>query len=295
MTDTEAYFAYPAAVNQKDRIEKLGFSTGKPDIKTEEEKSAFAETLEQILSIHTKRPEITAFKRISNEECILLTKEIYSNLFDKRYDYFIEELARKAHFRTRYPWYDAEIQYEFNYEGNRQRIESVIIDENTTPFHSIESVHEYGHGLLCINPITRGTLICYQELIPVLLEKIAAFQLIKLQPDIEYKNAQFRSSSTKNAVITYRKETAFLQENDVNHKVALATNHYIDSAYRYIIGDIYSERLLEFYKQDPKEISSRISNIIDRKETLPELLQDLDICLTNPDTIKTYQKSLHKL
>ena len=176
-------------------------------------------------------------------------------------------------------------------------LKNITIDQDTTLFHSVELSHEYAHGLLSANKIMPGTLVCYQELISILLEKIAAYHLSKIQPDIEYKQAQFRKTCTKDSSDTYRKETTFLQYNaeEIGKKTALVTNYYIDNAYSYIIGDIYSEKLLEFYKQDPKEISSRISRIIDRKETVTKVLRDLDVSLTNQDTIKTYQKSLHKL
>lgn len=297
MTTAEAYYCYPQVMNQKEKIEKLGLSEKKPDIATKNAQNIFNEIIKQIYSIHTSIPKITAFQSITNDECIALTQQFYSQLFDGKYDYFIEELIKKTKICKLYPWYNAEICYELNYEGNRQRIDNITIDQDTTLFHSVELSHEYAHGLLSANKIIPGTLVCYQELISILLEKIAAYHLSKIQPDIEYKQVQFRKTGTKDSSDTYRKETTFLQYNaeEIGKKTALVTNYYIDKAYSYIIGDIYSEKLLEFYKQDPKEISSRISRIIDRKETVTKVLRDLDVSLTNQDTIKTYQKSLHKL
>ena len=49
------------------------------------------------------------------------------------------------------------------------------------------------------------------------------------------------------------------------------------------------------YLEDPKAITTKIENIIERKETIPEALKDLNISLGNNTTYNSFQKTLKQV
>lgn len=291
MSPIEVYFNYSLAMNQKERLQKLEFSKEKPELVDSKTETIFNDLVDEISEIIVSPRK--SFLRIGQDQCINLVKETYHHFFNGKYDQAIESMISKI---KKVKHTEACIQYEMDYSDHIQKIHNIEVGSLESLYDVITLSHENMHGLLlCFNKIPKCTMYCYNEVLSIFFEKFAAYHLTPMQANIENLWQSFRKKSTKIAAESYKEETMFLKRKNLDEKTRLVTEYIVDSGYTYIIGDIYSERLLELYKQDPKEISTRVSHIIDREETLPKVLQDLDINITNQNTIKTYQKCLHQI
>ena len=154
---------------------------------------------------------------------------------------------------------------------------------------SINLSHEYMHGLYFLNPLPARYKPEYEELLPILLEKIMSLRLSK-QYGIDYLSTY--NKTRMNHANYCAKEYKKIKSSD--NTVSQADNYisYID--YTYLIATIYAEHLFDYYKERPTDVITSIDNFIERKSTMSDVLDAYNISLSNSDTISSFQKSLKK-
>jgi hypothetical protein len=79
-----------------------------------------------------------------------------------------------------------------------------------------------------------------------------------------------------------------------DERFKLYSEYVNHNSYGYIVSDIYANRLLDLYKEDPKTLIDIIANIIDGDKTIKDLIQYYNLSLTDKPTIYGYNDKIEE-
>lgn len=156
------------------------------------------------------------------------------------------------------------------------------------------------HGLLCLNPVEKYFNYNYNELLPILVEKIMAYKLDnELKEDALLKTQIIRMKHLQDSIKEYNYIMPLFPELDKDNKSLpvelLALKYSFYNSYGYSVSSIYADQLFNYYLENPKDITTKIENLIERKETIPEVLKELNISLGDNTTFNSFQKTLKQV
>ena len=181
----------------------------------------------------------------------------------------------------------------FNYDGNARTItpSKIVLFRTDLSYNALSLVHENTH-ILFNNPApSKGFHIHYNELLPILMELMAASRFEKTlnDPNLLKLYLDIRIRTLRSHLEEYYKGLALRQ---AGTKDLVPFEYAIHVSYSYIIATFYAIRLFELYKEDPVRMEKWVKSAITHQETVENLLDEAHVSLTDKDTIKANEKVL---
>lgn len=182
---------------------------------------------------------------------------------------------------------------EFCYDATERTITAskIILFRTDLSYSALSLVHENTHILFNHPAPYKNFHIHYNELLPILMEMIAATYLKETlnDPNLEKRYLDLRMTTLKSHFEEYT-SGVLLKKAGIQDYIPL--EYSIHNSYSYIIATIYALRLFELYQENREEIQKLIQETIQHKKTVEKLLQDTNVSLKNPDTVKATEKVL---
>lgn len=296
MSDTQMNEIIADALDFWKEIEGMNYVIERCDIINSKPNRRFNQILELILSANIMPIKSSDFKTQTPEETFKRVRDLYHEMFSGKYDEVISMFETRTKESTTFTEFDGGIAFEVNPKNKTKTVSKIRLYSLKSLYSSTALSHEDMHGLFCLNPIEQSLNFNYNELLPITIEKIMAHNL---GDDILLKKQAIRMHHFKETTKEYRSIIPYFSELDIpNEKLsptALTFKYSFYLAYGYMISTIYAEQLFAYYLENPEAITTRITNIIERKENIPSVLKDLNINLGDNTTFNTFQKTLTKV
>ena len=276
------------AKNFYDEAARLGYDLT-TEIERTKTKKQFHMLVDTLSETEIILPSITEFLPATKETIFSHTLTLFHELFNGKYDKEIKEFENKTKINEYAELYDSSIVHQMDKETRTNKFIELKIWDLKTLASSINLSHEYMHGLYFLKPIPVNYKPEYEELLPMLLEKIMSLRLSE-QYGIDYLSTY--NKTRMNHANYCAKEYKRIKSS--GNTVSQVDDYIIYLDYTYLIATIYSERLFDYYKERPTDVITSIDNFIERKSTMNDILDKYNISLSNPNTISSFQKSLKK-
>ena len=218
------------------------------------------------------------------EEDILIDGDFYekhkiiaNNIYSPRNRTLIEKVLKE---RTKIDTCDSIDGFSYIYELDRDK----ILELGTTKLYRSISVleHELTHIVMTLN--NNNPKSQYNEILSFFMEMLSLLQLSEMENNPAIFNNTFINRCVARMsfrVFAHEFSDKYLDE----HSDFLNNSHY--NAYPYMLGFIYSTRLLDIYEHD-KTVLKKINNILEGTKTIDELLKEYDISLEDSKTINCF-------
>lgn len=218
------------------------------------------------------------------EEDILLDGDFYkkhkiiaNSIYSPRNRTLIEKVLKE---RTKTDTCDSIDGSSYIYELGKDK----ILKLGTTKYYRSISVleHELTHIVMSLN--NNNPKPQYNEILSFFVEFLSLLQLSKMEnnPNI-YNNAFINRCVARMSFRVFAHE--FSDEYLNEHSNFLNNSHH--NSYPYMLGFIYSVRLLDIYEQD-KTVLKEINDILEGTKSIDELLKEYNISLENSETINCF-------
>lgn len=277
-------------------VDQMGYIIERSDINNSKPNRRFNQIQQLILAANIMPVKGSDFKTQTPEETFKMVRDLHSEIFSGKYDEDIKMFESKTKESTMFVEFDGGIAFEVNPQNKTKTVSKIRLYSLKSLYSATVLSHEDMHGLFCLKPIEESFNYNYNELLPIMMEKIMAH---KLGSDILLKKQAIRMQHFKSATEEYRSIIPYFSELDIPNEnlspTALALKYSFYNSYGYMISSIYAEQLFSYYLESPKEIATRIENIIERKENIPTVLKDLNINLGDNNTFNTFQKTLGRV
>ncbi len=141
----------------------------------------------------------------------------------------------------------------------------------------------------------------YYNLLSVLTEYIAIYELSEMlkEPSLRDTQSLVRAHNDKENAIEHRnceKLKTQVSKMKLDRGTVVDMKMCFDfeehSSFGHIVSDIYSRRLLDMYKEDPKALLTIMRHIIHGEQSINELLKFYNVSLTNEPTIERFESDL---
>lgn len=164
-----------------------------------------------------------------------------------------------------------------SYHKQEKKIKSIIIYGQNYIISTPVLFHELAHGILLYNSVTLEK--CYCELLSIFLELLISFHLNK-----KYNNLLIMEEETLISRLNCIRE--YIKVNDKDNKLI----EFDEEIYPYILGTIYSYRILEIYINNQEDIIREINLILSGKKDIRYLLNKYNISLSDEETLSSFIK-----
>lgn len=280
--------------------DKMKYNTAKLDISTDSNRRTFNKILCNLVNSRIKCPRPSRFLSNKPDSNFRMVKDVYHELFNGKYDSVISDFETKIHLDHNLDVFDSKIFSEMDFDNRSSKVVDIRIYSLTNIYSSVLLSHEEMHGLVEQLPSPMGYNCNYDEVLPILLEKIVADKLDKKYGDNTLlKSDKVRFDHTRSCAYDYCFIDELLHVNDSDLKkkflISNVKEYNTNINYMYLIGTIYAERLFEYYQDNPVELMARVDNIIQRRESMFYVLNDLKVGLSNTGTINAFNKTLKKV
>lgn len=279
-----------------EEIKNMGYIIERSDIINSKPNRRFNQILQLVHNANINTITEKDFEYRTPEENFKEVRNLYDEMFNGKYNHEILRLESLTRESNQFGELDGGIALEIDASTRTKKVTKIRVNNLRSMHSSILVSHEDAHGAYYLKPIDLYTNYNYNEVLPIIMEMIMAY---RLGTDILLKAQAIRIQNFKENAIEHCNIMPYFTELDIPNeklsKAALALKFSFYLTYGYMISTIYAEQLFNYYLENPKEISKRIENIIERKETIPTVLQDLNINLGDNTTFNTFQKTLSKV
>lgn len=288
--DTQLFFKEIKACQFSLRQEDLEFSKGIKNL----------DKVNRIMSNATLPSDNTIqFCECSKQENFDYTKEIVHDLYNGKYDTYIESLLPIFKVDSSLQLYDVAIAGDYDIETMTKTYEEGIIYDFRSSYCPIALSHELTHAIVG-NTITPGFNYNYNELCSKFADLFAAQQM-----DKKINNGHFQKikilqlNALKTACIEFINTQMFIKDfqkpNSEINPITLAFKYSYYNSYQYIIGTVFSHHLFDIYQEIENEVLQEFQKAVAHEITISELLAKYNISLRNFETVNSFQKSLTQI
>lgn len=266
----------------------------------------YTRILKKLEEISLPDPSLFKFNRLSIEELKCLLTEIMTKVLGEKHTSEIEHLNSLLYPTNTSEMFDSILEEEV--VGSDFIPKKIHINRQLATIQVASTGHEYIHALLSkykgkdFNRVMSN--IHYKELLSILIEYIIVYELSEMLKDesLKEKHSIIRAKHDKDQATEHdatESLKAKLSKLKLDRETIECLKLYFDfeshNSFGYIISDIYSRRLLTFYKDDPQSLLVALRHIIQGEKSIQELLKYYDLSLTNIPTIENYNKELSLL
>lgn len=280
------------SISYFDEIKAFEFSLDKIDISGSVEKTIFKNLQSAITSSNVCFPYSKDFKKTSLEE----NKQLAISFFEK----FLGENTSTA--LTTVPIEKMNMQIFdgatlFKYDLQEKIITpiKIVLYRTDLSYNALSLCHENTH-ILFNNPIPNpGFHYHYNELLPILIELIAATYFSEILGEKKLLDfyIAIRIKTLQEHILEYESAEKILKIKLVQ-EMSLPIKYSMHNSYTYIISTIYALHLFEQYQKHPNEIRDVIKECLMHQDTIENMLKKRKVSLKNPDTVNATMKVLKR-
>jgi len=186
--------------------------------------------------------------------------------------------------------YEAGLTYKLS--KNKVEFGEILIPDNCSLYDASTIVHEKTHALTFSNLDLVDLFQNGLELFPMLFQKIMLYNsndeiasiydtIIRI---VDVKECFFNLETIK-----------YLEEYTKDKEASeLAYNYFYIRSYDYLLSDLYSSILVEYYKLNKETMIKRLNALFNGKITIKAFLDSYDISLFNKDLIPIIKEDANK-
>lgn len=232
--------------------------------------------------------QIYELNSISKEEALSKANSFLVEIFPKK-EKEILELDNLVTFDN-INIYESGLIYILN--NNRISFNQILIPDHTSNYTSSIIVHEKMHALTFQNMDLECLFRNGLELLPIFLQRMMLFDFCD-----EYANILdriIRINDTKQSF--FHLDYAKYLRNKPN-KTTLdeyVCDYYNISANDYLIGDLYSSLLMEYYLLDKNEMIRKLNQVLNQKLSITDFLTSYEVSLSNKKLFPVIKQNINK-
>ena len=272
----------------KNSYDELQFSKGKIN---------YERLCKRLTTLQLPNPKIFLYQNLSIEELKTYIEDILNKIFDNKYSSEINNycnIIRKYNVENPF---DATL--EESYAEDSLVPKKIFVSNLLSSIEIVSTSHEFIHALLSKYSLSNYNAhlsnIHYKELLSIIIEYIVCYEISNSfkEDELEIKHKIIRLDHNQQQV-SERNDAMRIAHQLHDERFKLYSEYVNHNSYGYIVSDIYANRLLDLYKEDPKTLIDIIANIIDGDKTIKDLIQYYNLSLTDKPTIYGYNDKIEE-
>lgn len=272
----------------KNSYDELQFSKGKIN---------YERLCKRLATLQLPNPKVFLYQNLSIEELKTYIEDILNKIFNNKYSSEINNycnIIRKYNVENPF---DATLEESYSEESLVPK--KIFVSNLLSSIEIVSTSHEFIHALLSKYSLSNyDAHLCnihYKELLSIIIEYIVCYEISNSfkEDDLELKHKIIRLDHNQQQ-ISERNDAIQLAHQLRDERLKLYSEYVNHNSYGYIISDIYANRLLDLYKEDPKTLIDIIANIIDGDKNIKDLIQYYNLSLTDKPTIYGYNDKIEE-
>lgn len=282
-----------------DDMQKYGYRNTFDEISFSRGRRNYERLLNTLSTLNLPNPETFKYSKLTIQELQQYLLDILTKILGPEYHDQINKYNQMLKLEPITNPFDATL--ETTYQNGIWVPLNFHVSNKLSSIEVVSIAHEYIHGLLSKYTISGYNEVLsnihYKEFLSILVEYITCYILSNLIPhdDLEYKQrinrVQAEHLMTLENIETRKLSTILNKLPKSRPDIALYQKYVIydeHKTYGYIISNIFSYRLLNYYFADERTLLNFIRSIIAGEKSIADLIKYYDLSLSKEDTIKPY-------
>lgn len=284
-------------------ITDFGYNTKFEELEFSKGKRNYTKITKELLKNNFQSPLEFKYLTFSLDELKTLLSETLNKIFDNRYKEQIQYLSSLIIPKKNIMPFEATLVE--NFKNGILVPEKIFICAQLTSVDIISTAHEIIHAMLTkyamyeFNNILNN--VHYKEFLSILVEYITCYELSKLIKEdkiiekhnvirMEHNKAQVSENeaaqSLKDKLYSFPLTEQKIMEGYIEYQA--------HNSYGYVLSDIYSDYLIDIYKQEPQTLINIISSVIDGQKCISNLLSQYKLNLSNNDIVFKFVNKINQ-
>lgn len=266
-------------------------------------KKNYERILKRLYEIKLPDPKLFKYTSLTLQELLETLQSLMTKILGQDYKDEIESLSKLVKTYKNDDYFDSVI--EEAPKGKIMTPINVYISNHLYNIQVASTGHEYIHGLMSKykgeNFNNHISNIHYNELLSILIEYILCYELSELLKDktLIDKHEVIRAShahAQSKELLDIRALSAAIHKSPSTETefYKLYSEYQEHNAYTYILDDMYSIHLMEYYLEDKETLIKLIKAILNGEKSLIEIINYYGISLRNNDTIRLYNEQIER-
>lgn len=283
-----------------EEVREMYYKINRDDIKDARPNRRFNEMIKLLVSSKIKSVKDSDFLSQSEEETKIITRDFFHELFNGKYDDEIKKYENFIQINHSLPKFDGAVAFDFDFPNKKRSLSKIQIYNMNSLYSSISLANQYMNGIQSIEPLELFHNYNYDGILPNLIELILASKLDKEKSGSILENAEaLRMKNLSESAIEYLSCLTIFPDIDISDSISNSSlyiyKYSFFLSYKNLVSGIYANTLFDRYLTGPTYMIDQISDVIERKKIMPELLKEQNIIMGSNEVINTFKKTLIKV
>lgn len=266
-------------------------------------KKNYERILKRLYELNLPDPKLFKYTCLTLQELLETLQSLMIKILGNDYKSEIESMSKLIKTYKIDDYFDSVIEEEP--KGKIMTPINIYISNRLYNIQVASTGHEYMHGLMSrykgVNFNNHFSNIHYNELLSILMEYILCYELSELLKDktIIDKHEVIRAShahAQSKELLDIRALSADIRKSSLPETEFYKrySEYQEHNAYTYILSDIYSTHLIEYYLEDKETLIKLMKSVLNGEKSLIELIKYYGISLRNNDTLRLYNEQIER-
>lgn len=283
-----------------EEVREMYYKINRDDIKDARPNRRFNEMIKLLVSSKIKSVKDSDFLSQSEEETKIIARAFYHELFNGKYDEAVKSYEKFISVNPSLPKFDGAVAFDFDFSKKKRSLSQIQIYNMKSLYSSISLANQYMNGIQSIKPLELFHNYNYDGILPNLMELILASKLDEEKSASILENTEaLRMKNLSDSAVEYLSCLTLFPDIDISRSISNPSlyiyKYSFFLSYKNLVSGIYANTLFDRYLTGPTYMIDQISDVIERKKTMPELLKEQNITMGSNEVINTFKKTLIKV
>ena len=283
-----------------EEVREMYYKINRDDIKDARPNRRFGEMIKLLASSKIKTVKESDFLSQSEEQTKMATRDFYHELFNGSYDDEIKKYESFIQVNSSLSKFDGAVAFDFNFSKKNKNLSAIQIYNMKSLYSSISLANLYMNGIQSIEPLELFHNHNYDGILPNLMELILASKLEEEKSGSILENAEaLRMKNLSDSAIEYLSCLTLFPDIDISDSISNPSlyiyKYSFFLSYKNLVSGIYANTLFDRYLAGPTYMADQITDVIERRKTMPKLLKEQNINMGSNDVINTFKKTIAKV